>query len=308
MPTTGEPGTTTAHRTDLGRAVRTLRQHRGMTLRQLAAALGVSPATVSALENGRTGTSTERVTQLADVLGVRIERLVGTVPEPVVDDRWARAAGPASPRGPAVPAQRSWREFPPARWDPALRGAMASFLVYGYHGSTMRGIAERAGLSVAGLYHYYGGKQQMLVALLERAMAELSARTSAALDDGADPAERLANLVECLALFHTHRRELGFIGATEMRSLIPAARHRIAGIRNREQRKVTTEVEQGCRDGLFATPEPQAAARAVVTSCTALAQWYRPTGPSSPEQVAAQYVEFALDVVRCRPAARPLPR
>lgn len=301
------PPTPTAHRADLGRAVRTLRRHRGMTLRQLATALGVSPATVSALENGRTGTSTERVSQLADVLGVRVERLVGAVPEPVVDDRWSRPGGAAAPRAGAT-TSGTWREFPPARWDPALRGAIASFLVYGYHGSTMRGIAERAGLSVAGLYHYYGGKQQMLVALLERAMAELAARTSAALDDGADPAERLANVVECQALFHTHRRELGFIGATEMRSLIPAARHRIAGIRNEEQRKVTAEVEHGCREGLFATPEPRAAARAVVTSCTALAQWYRPTGPSSPEEVAAQYVEFALDVVRCRPAARPLPR
>ena len=299
--------TPTPHRADLGRTVRSLRRHRGLSLRQLATALGVSPATMSALENGRTTTSTERILQLADVLGVRVERLVGAVPEPVVDDRWT---GPVevSPR-PRATGAPDWRSYPPLVLDPALRGALASFLLFGYHGSTMRGIAERAGLSVAGLYHYYGSKQQMLASLLEITMADLAARTEAALaHGGADPAERFADLVECQALFHTHRRELAFIGATEMRSLIPATRHRIASIRSREQRKADREVQAGCREGVFATPEPRAAARAVVTSCTALAQWYRPAGPFTPEQVAAQYVEFALDVVRCRPSARPLPR
>lgn len=301
--------TPTAHRVDLGRAVRTLRRRRGLTVRQLAAALGVSPATVSALENGRTGTTTERVAQLADVLGVRVERLVDAVAEPVVDDRWELAStGPPRPRPASRPGDGTWRSYPPLVLDPALRGALASFLLFGYHGSTMRGIAERAGLSVAGLYHYYGSKQQMLVSLLDTTMADLAQRTEAALAHGADPAERFADLVECQALFHTHRRELAFIGATEMRSLIPAARHRIAGIRSREQHKADREVQAACREGLFATPEPRAAARAVITSCTALAQWYRPAGLFTPEQVAAQYVEFALDVVRCRPSARPLAR
>ncbi|GAB3067691.1 hypothetical protein [Nocardioides zeae] len=60
--------------------------------------------------------------------------------------------------------------------------------------------------------------------------------------------------------------------------------------------------------GVSAVTEPLDASRAVVTMCTALAQWYRPTGPATPEQVAAGYVELALDAVRCRPSARPLPR
>ena len=38
--------------------------------------------------------------------------------------------------------------------------------------------------------------------------------------------------------------------------------------------------------------------------CTALSQWFRDTGPASAEQVAAQYVHFALDLVQCT-AERP---
>lgn len=297
---------TTVHRYALGATVQALRRHRGMTLRDLARALGVSPATISAIENGHTGTSTERAVQLADVLGVRVEQLVGTPTEPVTDDRWSVAGVVAAERDPR--ASGPWRDYEHVVLDPALRGALASFLEFGYHGSTMRGIAQRAGLSVAGLYHYYASKQQLLSTILDRTMADLAARTTAALADGVDAAERFANVVECQALYHTHRRELAFIGASEMRSLAPAARHRIAAIRSEEQRKVDREVARGCREGVFATTQPNAAARAVVTMCTALAQWYRPAGPTSPEVVAAQYVEFALDLVRCEPSRRPLAR
>ncbi|MDQ1106778.1 helix-turn-helix domain-containing protein [Nocardioides zeae] len=186
------------HRELLGATVRDLRRNRGLTLRDLARALAVSPATLSAIENGRTGTSSERVVQLADALGVRVERLVGNLAEPVSDERWAlRASAGARAPGPAG----DWRTYAPLVLDPALRGALATFLELGYHGATMRAVAARSGLSVAGLYHYYASKQQMLVTILDRTMSDLAARTDAAAAAGADPAERFANLVECLALF-----------------------------------------------------------------------------------------------------------
>lgn len=270
-------------------------------MRDLARILGVSAATISNTENGLCGTSSERVVQFADALGVRVDRLLTASAEPGTDDRWSASALPS-------PGRRrggTWRTFEPVVMNPALRGALATFLEFGYHGSTMRGIAERAGLSVSGLYHYYGSKQQMLVTILDLTMSELAARTTLALGEGTDPVERFANLVECLALYHTHRRELGFIGVSEMRSLMPSARHRIAAIRTEEQHKVDREVEAACREGSFATRKPHEAARAVVTMCTALSQWYRAGGTNPPEQVAAQYVDFALDLVRCEPSARP---
>lgn len=49
--------------------------------------------------------------------------------------------------------------------------------------------------------------------------------------------------------------------------------------------------------GLFRADHPHEAARAVVTMCTALPTWWRPDGPLSTEQVAEQYVGFALEVM-----------
>lgn len=276
------------HRSSLGQTIRGLRQARSLTLRELADLIGVSPATLSGIENGRTGVSTERVSEVAGVLGVAVERLFAGPTDPL----------PVSP-DPAPGPPGAWRDYAPLHLDVALTGALSSFLEFGYHGATMRTIAVRAHLSVPGLYHYYPSKQDMLVALLDLTMHDLRARTEAALAEADDALGRFTRLVECLALFHTHRRELAFVGASEMRSLAPGARGRVAALRIDEQRLVDAEVEAGVRLGLFATDRPHEAARAVSTMCTALAQWFRAEGPASAEEVAAQYVDFALGLVRC---------
>lgn len=300
------------HRLALGRTVRQLRESRGLTLRDVAALLGVSPATVSAIENGRTGISSQRIARLADGFGVPVQRLFLPAVHSTGNGRPVDAARAEWPVGApsglsARPFPRrdgDWREYAPLRLGAALTGALSSFVEFGYHGATMRTIAERAGLSVPGLYHHYASKQEMLVALLDLTMADLRARTAAALEEGRTPVERFALLVECLALYHTHRRELGFVGASEMRSLEPAARRRLATVRREQQQLVDVQVEQAVARGDFRTARPREAARAVVTMCTALPQWFRDTGPASPEHVAAQYVDFALDLVQCV-ASRP---
>jgi AcrR family transcriptional regulator/DNA-binding XRE family transcriptional regulator len=288
-----DPGT--EHRSTLGGTVRSLRHARSLTLRDLAGLIGVSPATLSGIENGNTGVSSERVAHIADALGVPVERLFA--------ESAVVAAPPPLFAATTTWVDGSWRHFPPLVLDAALGGALSSFLEFGYHGANMRTIAERAALSVPGLYHYYPGKQDMLVALLDLTMLDLRGRTEAARAEGSDPVERFTNIVECLALFHTHRRELAFVGASEMRSLTSEARTRVAAQRIDEQRMVDLEVEEGVRAGVFGTTRPHEASRAVVTMCTALAQWFRRDGPATAETVASQYVDFALALVRYDPPA-----
>lgn len=259
-------------RKEVGARLRAARRTAGLTLRHVAQALDVSAGTWSAVENGTTKIGDARLAKAAAVLGV----------------------DPAALRGPA-PAG-SWRDFGPLRLDPPLAGALAAFVELGYHGATIRDIAQRARLSVPGVYHHWPAKQDLLVALLDLTMDDLLTRARAARAEADGPVERFTRLVECLALFHTHRRELGFIGASEMRSLDEPNRIRIAAVRQEMQHLVDDEVREGCRRGLLATPLPKEAARAVVTMCTALPQWWSPGGPSSPEAVARQYVGFALDV------------
>ncbi|MBZ4016592.1 TetR family transcriptional regulator [Streptomyces purpurogeneiscleroticus] len=278
----------------VGPAVRQAREARRLSLRELARRLEVSPATLSAIENGKVDITVGRLHRIADALGTTADRLL-------------RSGGPAAPAGTAEAepggAERDWRVFGPLDIDPVLSAAIGVFVAAGYHGATVREIAARAGMSVPGVYHHYPSKQHLLVATLDRTLSELLWRVRAARREGSTPARRVALVVEALALFHTHRREPAFIGASEMRSLHPANRRRITALRNDVQHILDAEIDAAVREGTFTTPHPRHAARAIATMCTSLPQWFRTDGPSTPEQIAREYAGFALGLLGARSSA-----
>ncbi len=287
----------------MGARVRQARIAAGLSLRAAAQRIGVSPATLSAVENGKTGISVPRLRVLATVLGTTVSWLVGEQ-----ESAMTGAARPDSPPADtATPGTESpdWRKFPPMDIDPVLAAAITSFVETGYHGATMRSIARRAGMSVPGVYHHYHDKQELLVRALDLTMDELHWRVRAARRDAETGRARVAHVVEALALFHTHRRELAFIGASEMRSLTPANRLRIANSRNELQYILDADIDTALAEENRSADRARVAGRAITTMCTSLPQWFRLDGPATPEQIAAEYAEFALGLlgIRDRPAA-----
>ncbi|MFI5538275.1 TetR family transcriptional regulator [Nocardia sp. NPDC051900] len=274
-------------------AIRHARRAAGLSLREVARRLEVSPATLSAVETGKTGISIARLARLSDVLGVPVAHLLGGA---------SPAARPSSDRADSeLDAQGDWREFAPLDVDPVLAAALASFVEIGYHGTTVRAIARRAGTSVPGLYHHYRDKHDLLVRILDLTMDELHWRVRAARAEGRDSIHRVRLIVEALALFHTHRRDLGFIGASEMRSLAPGERARIARSRRDIQAILDDAIAAAHAEGRIANSQVRAAGRAIATMCTAIPQWFRESGPATPEEVAAQYGDFALGVLGVDP-------
>ena len=300
-------------RQSVGARVRDLREYQRVSVRELARRIGVSAATVSQLERGHTGMSVGRLMQIADALGIPAVQLMSA--DRSTAARQDLAADPPTAeqtriRRSAVESSRrsdgtDWRAFPLLDLGPVLGSALEAFLASGYGGASVRDIARRCDLSVPGLYHHYASKQDMLVDLLEIYLDSLWWRTTAARAEGGDPAGRFALLVECLALQHTYRRALAFVGLSEMRSLEPANLDRILALRNRQQRMVDAEAEAAYRLGQFGTPDPHDASRAVVTMCTSIPHWFRPDGPATPEEIARMYVRFAFDLMRGPARQRP---
>ena len=199
-----------------------------------------------------------------------------------------------------APVVPDWRTYSRDSLSPILEGALSCFVEQGYHGTPIRVIAGRAGLSVPGLYHHYTSKQALLVAIVSHAMTELWERSNAALDEaGDDVASRFDVLVECLVLFHAHRRELAFIAASEIRGLVGQAGTDHIAARDRQQRLMDAVVDQGVAQGVFATPLPLEVSRAVITMCTGVAQWYRQGGPLPPAELARDYCVIARMAVGC---------
>lgn len=294
--------------TSVGAKVRHARTARGLSLRALAQSIEVSPATLSQIENGKTGLTVDRLNDIADALGISPAKILEV-------DHAEPLAPPAAPEHVAQILSGSrdhteiclhWREYGPLPLTPVVQAALEEILAVGYHGTSMREISKRCGLSVPGIYNYFTSKQDILMTIYQVTMDDLEQRTRGALAEGArrDPVTVFTLLVENLALYHTHRRELGFIGASEMRSLTPENRQTIANKRNWQQAVVDEKVLAAVRAGSFRVRNPEDAARAVVSMCTALPTWWRPGGRMSPEEVANLYVEYALDLMQYRGADR----
>jgi AcrR family transcriptional regulator len=83
-----------------------------------------------------------------------------------------------------------------ARFDGILGAARDVIARRGFHQASIREIAGASGLSLAGLYHYVGGKDELLVLVLDRSLDGLLAALETA-SRGARSAEaRLHALVE----------------------------------------------------------------------------------------------------------------
>lgn len=278
---------------NIGGRIRALRIEGGTSLRAFAKLLGVSPATLSLVETGKTELSVGRLRRIAELLGIAPEAMLATAYGE--NPKTARPLQTVS-----KPEIRNWREYQDLQLDQVLSAALGEFLRAGYHGTSVRDIARAAGLSVSGLYHYYASKQNILCTIFDIAASDLLERANAARDDGRDPVTRFCLLIEHLVLWHCHRRSFGFVGVSEMRSLDARNRREIVAIRMAQQAMVDREVGVAVQQGLFATRHPREAARAVVSMCVAIPTWYRPEGSLSPDQVAAQYIQFSLDVMQGR--------
>ena len=115
------------------------------------------------------------------------------------------------------------------RRDPArtrtklLKAAIAEFSEQGFHGARTDRIAKRAGTNIRMLYHYFGSKDDLYVAVLEVVLAELRHDELRIDPETGDPLEALLHVFDYVdAHFGKHpelRKLLAFENLNEARHL-----------------------------------------------------------------------------------------
>jgi AcrR family transcriptional regulator len=196
------------------------------------------------------------------------------------------------------PTSDRWRTYDPAGLPRVLETALSAFAEHGYHGTTVRDLAGGSGLSVPGIYHHYSSKQVILSELMMTIMDELIERSREALAsvDGTPTAE-FDILVESLLRFHMARRQQAFVATSEIRSLDEENRVRYVARRDEQQRMMDAIVAAGVDEGVFTTPYPRDASRAVVSLCVGVASWYSTEGELSQDAILERYGDIARAIV-----------
>lgn len=190
-----------------------------------------------------------------------------------------------------------------ASQEAVLLVALKCFVEQGFHGTSMRDIAGAAGSSIAAIYYHFPSKAALLRAIMTRVTEDLLAvlqQARAGLGRKGDAGELLAALVRAYVRFHTERREEAFVGNSELRSLEADDLRHVIALRDKVSAQFNDAIALGLKQGVFACQYPREAGLAVMTMCTAVASWYRPGGPATPEQIADRYAALALAMVGAR--------
>jgi TetR/AcrR family transcriptional regulator, cholesterol catabolism regulator len=189
------------------------------------------------------------------------------------------------------PTRPALRERYERRQDELVRQAAREFARRGYDQTTMQELAASMGLATGALYHYFGSKEELLKAICDQLMEPLLARARELLADERDGDRRLRELVR-LWVAHVVAHHDHMLVFQQERHVIES------GERWRPVRAARKAFERLVADALQAAdprldgPLPLLALLGMVNHT---AQWYRPRGALSPQQIADGYVALVLD-------------
>ncbi|MCP3902254.1 MAG: TetR/AcrR family transcriptional regulator [Planctomycetes bacterium] len=187
---------------------------------------------------------------------------------------------------PSAPSGRGKFE---SRRNHILGAATHVFAQVGYEKASMRAIARAADLSLAGLYHYYESKEQILFVMQFRVFSSLLTNLREKLHGIEDPVERLRVMIhEHVSYFAAHMAELK-VCSHELDSLGGEAYEETRAIR-REYYAVSREIiENVVQLNPPAWPvNLHVATMALFGTLNWLYRWYSPDGDGSSRTVATQ--------------------
>lgn len=191
----------------------------------------------------------------------------------------------------------AWAEVTPDAARRLLVAAVEAFAERGYHATTTRDIAGRAGMSPAALYIHYKTKEELLhrISRIGHDKALDILRTAARGEGTA--AERLADGVSSFVRWHAGRRTTARVVQYELDALGPDARAEIVALRRQVDAEVRGIIEDGVATGEFDVPDVQGTTLAVLSLCIDVARWFNVDGPRTPEQVGELYAGLVLRMV-----------
>jgi AcrR family transcriptional regulator len=179
-----------------------------------------------------------------------------------------------------------------------LQSATEHFHRRGFHGASMRGVADGAGVTLSNVYNYFPAKSDILLAILRRAVTEqIEITTSAVAGAGSSAVDRYCAGVESFVLFDLEHLDVAFVANSELRYLEAPQREEIVALRDVQQALFEELIREGVALGGFRTPHPHEAATATLTMCAGVTVWYRPGGPLSARELARRYARYALAIV-----------
>jgi TetR/AcrR family transcriptional regulator, cholesterol catabolism regulator len=185
---------------------------------------------------------------------------------------------------------------PVSRRDELLELAATMFAERGLRATTVRDIADSAGILSGSLYHHFSSKEEMVDELLRGFLDWLFDRYQEIVATEPNPLLRLKGLFMTSFEAIEDRHAQVVIYQDEAKRLSGQERFSYVEDRNREQRKMWVDVlNQGVEEGCFRPDlDVDLVYRFIRDTTWVSVRWYQPGGPLTAEQVGHQYLAIVL--------------
>lgn len=179
-----------------------------------------------------------------------------------------------------------------------LQAAAQVFRQKGFHGSSMEDIAKAVNLQKPSLYHHVSSKQEILLALLDRALELLLERISTISQQDNSPDEKLKQMIRTYLQILAENTDLSAVLLFEHRSLERRQHARHVPNRDKFEALWRTVLEEGVAAQQFQCDNPALATRAILGILNWTITWYRPDGSLDINQIADHYSDLLLNGLR----------
>ncbi|MGH7567594.1 MAG: TetR/AcrR family transcriptional regulator [Gemmatimonadales bacterium] len=178
------------------------------------------------------------------------------------------------------------------RLDHLLAQAARVFAGQGYHSTTMRDLAQTSGMSLAGMYYYVKGKEELLLLIQERCFSRVLEGARQAVATTTEPVERLQAFIRHHVMFFAaHMAEMKVL-SHEATALSGEPRRRVNGIKRRYVDLLESLLREAAPDEVAV--DRSAAAYALFGMMNWIYNWYDPAGEIDPERLAALITRIFL--------------
>jgi AcrR family transcriptional regulator len=202
-----------------------------------------------------------------------------------------RGAGGARRRG------RGSSVLASERREHLVRLAAELFAEKGYQATTVRNIADEAGILSGSLYHHFDSKESIVDEILTSFFDDLTAANQAALDRGGDPRTILAQLVRnCYGTLVPHRAAI-MVLQNDWNYLRQFDRFEyLSRSEDEAERLWVRQIAEGQRIGLFRDDiDAGLTYRMIRDTIWVAIRWFRPGGRLDAQGLADHYIKVLFD-------------
>jgi AcrR family transcriptional regulator len=165
----------------------------------------------------------------------------------------------------------------------------------GYHAMSMQAVAERADISVGLIYQYFGGKEDVLQAvivdILEDFRDQVPARVEAA---GDDPVARLASGIRAFCEIIDAKRDATTLTYRESKTLTAEGKRMIKDLEIQTTEPIRRAIQDGIASGVFRDVDPEIVVHNVLMGAHgwALKHWHL-----APRMTLESYITRQSDLI-----------